>query len=653
MNPQSFLENFEHIVAAPNAHQQIRELIIQLAVQGRLVTQHHNDESAEKLLVEIKEERRQLENEGIIGKQHPLPPIRSDEHPFKLPTGWVWERLGQLVTMEYGKSLPEKARNRQGQIPVYGSNGIVGTHDQALIHSPAIIVGRKGSSGALNISRQPCWPTDVTYYMIPPQAIDLDFCFILFRSLHLEELGKGIKPGLNRKEAYTLVAALPPLPEQKRIVMMVNKCMRLCYDLEGQQAKLAEACSKANQAALNALVHSDTDNQLGIAWSRISQYFLEFQQDQSGIDALKEAILGLAYEGRLTRQWRAKGGAREDALSLIEAIQRKRNRELTKADGQREKELLQVKRKLARQKIENLVDPIPQKWVWVTLLKASELLVDCHNKTAPYVHQGIHLVRTTDIRNGAMDLRHTRKVSQETYEYWSRRCPPTSGDIIFTREAPMGEAAIVPPDEIVCLGQRTMLIRVFEEYIDREYLLYALYEAKFKERMLKAAIGMTVKHLRVGDVEDLVIPLAPLEEQKEIVRQIKKYFGYCDQLADQLSERASIHDKLSASAISAIVSCQPQVVGRKEFQEKGEVPQKGRHFPSVLLRVIEAMKKQIANTELAKLLQEHGEAMEAQQLWKKSGLSIDDFYAALKQEIKEGFIAEPEVAQLKLVEVSD
>ena len=107
---------------------------------------------------------------------------------------------------------------------------------------------------------------------------------------------------------------------------------------------------------------------------------------------------------------------------------------------------------------------------------------------------------------------------------------------MFTREAPMGEALIVPNDTKWCLGQRTMLIRPMHEFVSNEYLLLALTEPHLLERASEHAVGLTVKHLRVGDVENLNLPFPPLEEQHRIVAKTNQLMALCDQIKTHLQQ---------------------------------------------------------------------------------------------------------------------
>ena len=180
------------------------------------------------------------------------------------------------------------------------------------------------------------------------------------------------------------------------------------------------------------------------------------------------------------------------------------------------------------------VRELPKGWCFTTAIEACIQVTDCHNKTAPYIDAGIKLVRTTNIRNGSIDLINTKFVDQPTYEFWSRRCPPEPGDILFTREAPMAEVGMIPAGEKLCMGQRMMLLRSDNKNLLGKYLLYALQSPYIHRYAEKVAVGTGVKHMRVRDVELLPILLAPLNEQHRIVEKVEELFSDLDQGVDSL-----------------------------------------------------------------------------------------------------------------------
>jgi type I restriction enzyme S subunit len=137
---------------------------------------------------------------------------------------WPAVTLGEVCEFRYGKSLPESAREG-GEIPVYGSNGEVGRHSEALTDGPTIVIGRKGSFGEVNYSQVPCWPIDTTYY-VDHTATNADLRWLSYRlsALGLNKLNRAAAvPGLNREDAYRQRLLLPPLPEQRRIAQILDK----------------------------------------------------------------------------------------------------------------------------------------------------------------------------------------------------------------------------------------------------------------------------------------------------------------------------------------------------------------------------------------------------------------------------------------------
>jgi type I restriction enzyme S subunit len=232
-----------------------------------------------------------------------------------------------------------------------------------------------------------------------------------------------------------------------------------------------------------------------------------------------------------------------------------------------------------------------------------------------------------------MDLTKTKKISEETYAYWARRLPPRAGDIFFTREAPMGEAAIVPEDEKVCRGQRSMLIRLFEKHFSNRYLLYVIMSPGFQARMIEAAIGMTVKHLRVGGVEDLVVPVPPKSEQDQIVESIERLFEICDRYTEYLDKSFRLAGSLATNSVSQLTGISIE----QEEDEPVKVPQ-----TELISRLRLGQAPSIkAQAPLASLLARQNGELSAQDLWQRYGGEIDAFYAQLKTEVAHGWIEDP------------
>ena len=141
-----------------------------------------------------------------------------------MKNGWKETAVREILQLEYGKPLDESARNPDGRFPVYGANGEKDRTDRFYHDKPSIIVGRKGSAGEINLTEKKFWPLDVTYFVtFDEKRHDLRFLYYLLTTLDLPKLAKGVKPGINRNEVYSQVAKVPPLPEQQRIVGILDK----------------------------------------------------------------------------------------------------------------------------------------------------------------------------------------------------------------------------------------------------------------------------------------------------------------------------------------------------------------------------------------------------------------------------------------------
>jgi type I restriction enzyme S subunit len=170
---------------------------------------------------------------------------------------WVEKELGDLITLNYGKSLPEKTRI-SGKVPVYGSNGLVGYHNSSIVGMPGIVVGRKGSAGEIHYSEQPFCPIDTTFYVTQEDAkcLDLRFCYYALRKLNLKRiLGDVGVPGLNREMAYKEILRFPEeIAEQRKIAAILSSVQKA---IENQQA-LIDRTTELKKAIMHKLFTEGT-----------------------------------------------------------------------------------------------------------------------------------------------------------------------------------------------------------------------------------------------------------------------------------------------------------------------------------------------------------------------------------------------------------
>lgn len=159
-----------------------------------------------------------------------------------------------------------------------------------------------------------------------------------------------------------------------------------------------------------------------------------------------------------------------------------------------------------------------ENWKHVCIKDICESITDCVNKTAPTVDYPTNykMIRTTNVKNGWIDLSDVKYVTQEVFELWTRRIIPKKGDIILTREAPLGEVAMVRTDEKIFLGQRLVQFRADLRYLDNRFLLFAFQGHDLQLQIKALGSGATVEHMRVPEAKKLTLLLPPLPEQHRI-----------------------------------------------------------------------------------------------------------------------------------------
>lgn len=306
----------------------------------------------------------------------------------------------------------------------------------------------------------------------------------------------------------------------------------------GTQKNISQTVLKKFEFPLAPLpIQQAIVNKIEVLFSSLESGIADLKKVQDQLRIYRQAVLKKAFEGELTKEWREKQTDLPSADELLMQIKGERHEWLEDQIKQGNKEAKRIKKKLEKLITFYSEEKIPKLWKWTNFISACVFVIDCHNKTAPYEENGIYLIRTSNIRNGKLDLKNKIKyVSEETYQYWSKRVYPEPGDIIFTREAPMGEAAIIPDKTKICLGQRTMILRTSKGLLENKFVLYNILSEVFQQRFRKNAIGTGVKHLRVGDVESLSFPICSNQEQKQIVKEIESRLSVCDALEQSITE---------------------------------------------------------------------------------------------------------------------
>ena len=506
MNAERLLAHYDRIADAPDAIARLRRFVLDLAVRGKLVPQDASDEPGSELLKRIAKEK--LEQTD-------------------LPQGWRRAKIGSILDFQYGKGLKASERLNEGPVPVFGSNGIVGFTDEPLTMRPSIIVGRKGSAGALNLCDGPSWTTDVAYFVEAPSFVDVRFLLNALTALDLDKLGKGVKPGLSRSEAYDQIIDLPPLAEQRRIVAKVDELMGLCDRLAAARAgreALRDRLALASLARLNA-----PDPETFVADARIALDALPaFTTRPDQIKALRQTILNLAVRGKLVPQ----DATDEPASELLKRIAKEKARA-----GKREKTDVEIEN-------EEELGELPPTWRAVPLIVLGSWAI---GNGFPKNEQGLETGPHFFLKVSDMNLPGNEKYVT------------TSNNFIDDDAARRMRAKIHPPGTIIfpkiggaiATNKRRMLTRgsaidnnclgiTFSSVLNVEWAFLLLTTLDFT----RYQAGTAVPALQQGVLERIPVGLPPLAEQHRIVAKVDELMSLCDRLEANLNATAATRRRL-------------------------------------------------------------------------------------------------------------
>lgn len=479
--------------------QELKNAILQLAVQGKLVPQCKEDEPASELLKRICAEKDQ---NGIKGKK--LPPITDEEIPFDIPENWEWVRLGEIGSLLSGYAFKSTEYEKSGVQVVRISDladDTVSTKDavyyskkdelnQYLVVKNSFLICLTGSIGKMawvqdNIPRYLnqrvgmyiSYDVSITPYL----WLFLHSPYVINQWIASKTSTNGNIKNSNVTEA---LCPIPPLAEQERIVAKIEELMPLIEEYGKAEEQLTK---------LNA----------------------EFP------DKLRKSILQQAVQGKLTER----DPADEPASELIKRIKT-------------EKEALIKSGKIKKEKLlpaitdEEKPFDIPDTWEWVRLSDICNISDGTH-QTPTYVEHGIPFISAQNVKPYRFLPENHRDVSYEDYLEYNKNISPEKGDILMARVgAGIGEAAIIDQDFEFSIYVSLTLIKCYSKEFDMMYLLHVLNSPIGRKLAEKKTLGKGASqgNLNLIFIREFVLPIPPLAEQKRIVKRVEELLALCDEL---------------------------------------------------------------------------------------------------------------------------
>jgi len=549
----------------------LRELILELAVRGKLVPQDPNYEPASELLKRIAAEKAELVKQGKIKKQKPLPEISEDEKPFELPEGWEWVRLGTLGYTQtggtpsksnaeyYGNDIPFiKPADITAQGVIYDNEGLSIKGAETLgrvAPSGSILMVCIGTIGKCQVINRTCsfnqQINSITPFSDISDFIYLDVSSSYFQSLAWDYSSSTTIPILNKGKCESLLVPIAPLSEQARIVTNVKKLMSLCDQLEQQSLTSLDAHQQLVETLLSTLTDSPNAEELAENWARISQHFDTLFNTEASIDALKQTILQLAVMGKLVPQ----DPNDEPASELLKRIEQ-------------EKAQLVKEGKIKKQKpfpsISDDEKPfeLPQGWEWCRI---GEIIVNmdagwspsCSPEPSP--NENIWgVLKTTAVQS--LEYREQENKTLPSSKLPRPQYEVHDGDILVTRAGPKNRVGVS------CLVEKTRSKLMISDKIIRFHLISDEISAKYISLCLKCGVtadyleasksGMAESQMNISqeNLRSAPVALPPTAIQLKVISTIEDFFKVCDQLKSRLqaAQQTQLHlaDALTEAALN-------------------------------------------------------------------------------------------------------
>jgi type I restriction enzyme S subunit len=545
MDAQQFLSEFGHIANAPGGVGKLRELVLQLAISGRLTERVADDTSALELIEANKNRQKTLVAQKVLKRQPAPRPVKASDQPWILPEGWAWTRLGsvtnygdapkiefedvkddtwvlELEDIEKGTSkLLSKvfARERKFKSTKNGFPSGAVLYGKLRPYLDKVLIA--DSAGVCTTEISP-----ITFF----ENIDAGYLRWYLKSPYFIAYADGSTYGMNlprlgTDSAREALFAFPPRREQSRIVAKVDELMALCDKLEAQQQERRKLQNNLRQSTLQAVANANSPHELQTAWTRLADNFGKlFLMEEDLID-LNQCIKHLALKGLLTV---AQPG--ETIPSRITDLTINPSSAVTETE---------------------MDWPIPKHWVWARCAwlgdaRLGKMLDAAKNKgeLRPYL-------RNINVRWGKFDLTDLLKMRVEEHEL--PRVSVRKGDLVICEGGEPGRAAIWEREEEFVIQKALHRFRCNEALLP-EYFLFCLEHDFWSGRLSRYYTGATIKHLTGRALCEYSIPLPPVEEQMRILSAANCLTDSVANLGGNLMASTRIAEALAIAAVSSLSS---------------------------------------------------------------------------------------------------
>jgi len=551
----------------------LRELILELAVRGKLVPQDSNDEPAGDLLKRILAEKAKLVAEGKIKKDKPLATM-TEGGPFELPPEWLWVRIGDVATYVQRGKGPDYAEASDFEVVSQKCvrwNGLDLTQTrfitpESISKYEPIRLLKKGdllwnSTGTGTIGRACLVPQlenekilVADSHVTVVRTIELLEVFLWrwIQSPSVQSEIEGVASGttnqieLNTSTVVSHPLPLPPLEEQHRIVAKVDELMALCDQLEAHHNNAADAHEQLVSHLLSTLTQSQDAEDFNANWQRVATHFDTLFTTESSIDALKQTLLQLAVMGKLVPQ----DPNDEPASELLKRIKVEKSKLVAEGKIKKDKPLAEISED------EKLFD-VPIGWALVRKAAVFKFLNGYAFKSETFQSSGVKLLRNVNISHGFADWRdvaHISNIQAQEFEEYSLNV----GDIVLTLDRPIITTglkfAVISKSDVPCLLlQRVAKISSFSESVISNYLSIWLQSAFFTSK-IDPGRSNGVPHISTTQVSNMLFALPPVVEQHRIVAKVGELMTLCEQLKNHITDANQYQKKLANILVEQVLA---------------------------------------------------------------------------------------------------